>query len=163
MTYRRREHQRTGRLLNVERFSIPSSFIELSSSRDIFYAATTPFAADGDGVATTFSRYALSGAGTDATEERMVTKRFSHGFQGLMAYTYGKVLDWNGGDSDFVSLVQNDNNARADHGTAASALLAFVPAPGVPAGSYGRDANLVLWTDMATVGRVLPEHWGTVI
>ncbi len=42
-------------------------------------------------------------------------------------------------------------------------LLAFVPAPGVPAGSYGRDANLVLWTDMATIGRVLPEHWGTVI
>jgi predicted acyltransferase len=42
-------------------------------------------------------------------------------------------------------------------------LLAFVSAPGVPAGSYGRDANLVLWTDMATVGRVLPEHWGTVI
>jgi predicted acyltransferase len=42
-------------------------------------------------------------------------------------------------------------------------LLAFVPAPGVPAGSYARDANLVLWTDLATVGRVLPEHWGTVI
>ncbi len=42
-------------------------------------------------------------------------------------------------------------------------LLAFVPAPGVPAGSYDRNANLVLWTDMATVGRVLPEHWGTVI
>lgn len=42
-------------------------------------------------------------------------------------------------------------------------LLAFVPAPGIPAGSYGQAANLVLWTDMATVGRVLPEHWGTVI
>jgi predicted acyltransferase len=42
-------------------------------------------------------------------------------------------------------------------------LLAFVPAPGVPAGSYGRNANLVLWTDLAIVGRVLPEHWGTVI
>jgi predicted acyltransferase len=42
-------------------------------------------------------------------------------------------------------------------------LLAFIPAPGVPAGSYGRDSNLVLWTDMVTVGRVLPEHWGTVI
>lgn len=42
-------------------------------------------------------------------------------------------------------------------------LLAFVPAPGVPAGSYGRDANLVLWVDLATLGRVLPEHWGTVI
>src|SRR5579864_127737 len=42
-------------------------------------------------------------------------------------------------------------------------LLAFVPAPGVPAGSYDRNANLVLWTDLATLGRVLPEHWGTVI
>ena len=42
-------------------------------------------------------------------------------------------------------------------------LLAFVPAPGVPAGSYDRNANLVLWTDIATLGRVLPEHWGTVI
>lgn len=42
-------------------------------------------------------------------------------------------------------------------------LLALVPAPGVLAGSYGRDANLVLWVDVATLGRVLPEHWGTVI
>ena len=42
-------------------------------------------------------------------------------------------------------------------------LLAFVPAPGVPAGSYDRNVNLVLWTDLVTVGRVLPEHWGTVI
>src|SRR5579872_257883 len=42
-------------------------------------------------------------------------------------------------------------------------LLAFVPAPGVLAGSYDRNANLVLWSDLATVGRVLPEHWGTVI
>lgn len=42
-------------------------------------------------------------------------------------------------------------------------LLAFVPAPGVPAGSYDRNANLVLWTDLVTVGRVLPVHWGTVI
>jgi predicted acyltransferase len=42
-------------------------------------------------------------------------------------------------------------------------LLAFVPAPGVPAGSYDRNANLVLWTDLVSLGRVLPEHWGTVI
>jgi predicted acyltransferase len=42
-------------------------------------------------------------------------------------------------------------------------LLAFVPAPGVSAGSYDRNRNLVLWSDLATVGRVLPEHWGTVI
>jgi predicted acyltransferase len=42
-------------------------------------------------------------------------------------------------------------------------LIAFVPAHGVPAGSYDRDRNLVLWSDLVTVGRVLPEHWGTVI
>jgi len=42
-------------------------------------------------------------------------------------------------------------------------LLAFAPAPGVPAGSYDGNANLVLWTDLVTLGRVLPEHWGTVI
>jgi predicted acyltransferase len=42
-------------------------------------------------------------------------------------------------------------------------LLAFVPATGVPAGSYDRNANLVLWTDLVSLGRVLPEHWGTVI
>ncbi len=42
-------------------------------------------------------------------------------------------------------------------------LIALVPAPGVPAGSYDRNSNLVLWSDLATVGRVLPEHWGTVI
>jgi predicted acyltransferase len=42
-------------------------------------------------------------------------------------------------------------------------LIAFVPGSGVPAGSYDRDNNLVLWSDLATVGRVLPEHWGTVI
>ena len=41
-----------------------------------------------------------------------VTKRFSHGFQALIAYTWGQGLDWNGGDSDSVSLVQNDNNAQ---------------------------------------------------
>jgi hypothetical protein len=30
-----------------------------------------------------------------------VTKRFSHGFQALIAYTHGKVMDWNRRDSDF--------------------------------------------------------------
>ncbi len=42
-------------------------------------------------------------------------------------------------------------------------LLALVPVPGVPAGSYGRDSNMVLWSDLLILGRVLPEHWGTVI
>jgi len=45
-----------------------------------------------------------------------MTKRYSRNFQTLVSYTYGKVLDWNGGDSDFTNLVQNDNNPRADYG-----------------------------------------------
>jgi len=43
------------------------------------------------------------------------------------------------------------------------ALLAFVPAPGVVAGSYAKGANLVLSTDLAILGRAHPEGWGTVI
>ena len=42
-------------------------------------------------------------------------------------------------------------------------LLAFVPATGVPAGSYQRGANLVLSADLAVLGRALPEGWGTVL
>src|SRR6266568_5549395 len=42
-------------------------------------------------------------------------------------------------------------------------LLAFVPAPGIPAGSYQRNANLVWYVDMAVIGRALPEGWGTAI
>lgn len=45
-----------------------------------------------------------------------VTKRFSKGFQALVSYTFAKVLDYNGGDSDFVALVQNDNNPKSDYG-----------------------------------------------
>jgi len=44
-----------------------------------------------------------------------VTKRFSRNFQSLISYTYSKVMDWNGGDTDFLNLVQNDNNPRADY------------------------------------------------
>jgi hypothetical protein len=44
-----------------------------------------------------------------------------------------------------------------------AALLAFVPAPGVPAGSYAKGANLVLATDLAVLGRAHLEGWGTVI
>jgi len=42
-------------------------------------------------------------------------------------------------------------------------LLALAPAPGVPAGSYVRGANLVYYVDMAVLHRALPEGWGTVI
>ncbi len=42
-------------------------------------------------------------------------------------------------------------------------LLALVPAPGIPAGSYARGANLVLAVDLAVLGRSLEEGWGTVL
>jgi hypothetical protein len=51
-----------------------------------------------------------------------VTKRFSKGFQGLVAYTYGKILDRNGGDSDFNNAPQNDNNQRADYSVADNSI-----------------------------------------
>lgn len=50
----------------------------------------------------------------DALQGKL-TKRFSKGLQALVSYTYGKVLDRNGGDSDFVNAPQNDNNQRADY------------------------------------------------
>jgi len=42
-------------------------------------------------------------------------------------------------------------------------LLALVPAPGVPAGSYRQDANVVIAVDRAVLGRAHPEGWGTVL
>jgi predicted acyltransferase len=42
-------------------------------------------------------------------------------------------------------------------------LLAFVPAPGVPAGTYEVNHNLVTYVDEKTIGRTLPEGWGTAI
>jgi predicted acyltransferase len=42
-------------------------------------------------------------------------------------------------------------------------LLAFVPAPGIPAGSYENGRNLVAAIDVAVLGRTHKEGWGTVI
>jgi predicted acyltransferase len=42
-------------------------------------------------------------------------------------------------------------------------LLAFVPAPGVPAGSYQQGRNLVAAVDIAVLGRTHEEGWGTVL
>lgn len=42
-------------------------------------------------------------------------------------------------------------------------LLAFVPAPGIPAGSYENGRNLVAAVDVAVLGRTHKEGWGTVI
>lgn len=44
-----------------------------------------------------------------------------------------------------------------------AALLAFVPAPGIPAGTYQKDANLVNAVDLAVLGRAHEEGWGTVL
>jgi predicted acyltransferase len=43
------------------------------------------------------------------------------------------------------------------------ALLAFVPAPGISAGTYEVNHNLVTAVDQAVIGRTLPEGWGTAI
>jgi predicted acyltransferase len=42
-------------------------------------------------------------------------------------------------------------------------LLALVPAPGVPAGSYENGRNLVAAVDIMVLGRTHPEGWGTVL
>lgn len=49
-------------------------------------------------------------------------------------------------------------------------LLAFVPAPGIPAGSYALNHNLVHWVDIAVLGQThwdrwsyASEGWGTVL
>ena len=42
-------------------------------------------------------------------------------------------------------------------------LLAFVPVPGVPAGSYQQGKNLVAAADIAVLGRTHEEGWGTVL
>jgi len=44
-----------------------------------------------------------------------------------------------------------------------AALLAFVPAPGIPAGAYVKDANVVTAVDLAVLGRAHEEGWGTVL
>jgi hypothetical protein len=81
-----------------------------------------------------------------------LSKRFSHGIQALIAYTYSKVLDTNGGDSDFVNGPQTDNNHRANYGPADFSIkqrLVLTPIWQLPFGkgqpllNQGRLANLL--------------------
>jgi len=44
-----------------------------------------------------------------------------------------------------------------------AALLAFVPAPGIPAGSYAMNHNLVTAVDQAVIERAHPDGWGTAL
>jgi hypothetical protein len=82
-----------------------------------------------------------------------LTKRFSHGFQALISYTYGKILDRNGGDTDFVNAPQNDNNQRADYSLSDNSVkqrLVISPVWRLPFGkgqpfvNSGRLANAVV-------------------
>ena len=38
-------------------------------------------------------------------------------------------------------------------------VLAFIPAPGIPAGSYQYNHNLVHWVDISLLGQVHWDHW----
>ena len=42
-------------------------------------------------------------------------------------------------------------------------LLAFIPAPGIPAGTYVINQNLVTFIDWTILGRAHAEGWGTVL
>lgn len=44
-----------------------------------------------------------------------------------------------------------------------AALLAWVPAPGIPAGTYEINRNVVTWFDQAVIGRAHRDGWGTVL
>ncbi|MGA8153724.1 MAG: hypothetical protein WB952_22435 [Terriglobales bacterium] len=76
----------------------------------------------------------------------------------------------------FVAVLVVRKSWRFQAGLAAAILagyallLAFIGAPGIPAGSYQYNHNLVHWVDIALLGQVhwdrwpfAPEGWGTVL
>lgn len=72
--------------------------------------------------------------------------------------------------ASFVAFLLVRKSARVQAAVAAGILavytlvLALVPAPGVPAGSYEPELNLVRYVDLAVLGRTYPgEPWGTVL
>jgi len=74
--------------------------------------------------------------------------------------------------ASLVAFLLVRRSQRFQAGVAASILvvyaliLAFVPAPGVPAGTFGPQNNLVKSVDLMVLGRFYPdpaEPWGTVL
>jgi predicted acyltransferase len=61
------------------------------------------------------------------------------------------------------------HSMRVQAGVAAAILagyalaLAWVPAPGITAGTYERNHNLVTYVDLLILGRAHPDGWGTVL
>ena len=73
-----------------------------------------------------------------------VTKRFSQGLSVLAAYTYSKQLDFNGGDSSEVTLLQDANNPRASYSVGdidVPQVLSISPIWELPFGSGRRYLN----------------------
>ena len=68
-----------------------------------------------------------------------------------------------------VASYLSARSVRAQIATAAliltgyALLLAFVPAPGIAAGTYEPNHNLVTAVDRAVIGRAHPEGWGTAL
>jgi Carboxypeptidase regulatory-like domain/TonB dependent receptor-like, beta-barrel len=73
-----------------------------------------------------------------------VTKRFSQGLSVLAAYTYSKQMDFNGGDSSEITLLQDANNPRASYSVGdidVPQVLTISPIWELPFGSGHRYLN----------------------
>lgn len=63
----------------------------------------------------TFTWNTMDGISNYQALTARLTKQFSEGFSALVSYTYAKEMDYNGGDSSEVTLLQDDNHPRADY------------------------------------------------
>jgi Carboxypeptidase regulatory-like domain/TonB dependent receptor-like, beta-barrel len=73
-----------------------------------------------------------------------VTKRFSQGLSVLAAYTYSKQMDFNGGDSSEITLLQDANNPMASYSVGdidIPQVLSISPIWELPLGSGQRYLN----------------------
>ncbi len=73
-----------------------------------------------------------------------VTKRFSGGLSGLVAYTYSKALDENSGTSETEQTPQNDNNPSAEYGVADTSLRHRLAASGIYQLPFGKGRTFLI-------------------